>query len=306
MGAHGHAHGTGTGMHRNRLRIVLAITLTALVVEVVGGLMSGSLALLADAGHMLTDAAGVGLALIAAAFAARPATPERTFGYQRAEILAAVVNALLLFLVAGYVLVEAVRRFSSPPEVSTGLMLAVAILGLAANAVSLLVLRGGQAASLNVRGAYLEVLGDLLGSVAVIIAALVIRFTGVARADAVASALIGLLILPRAWGLLREALDVLLEATPERMNLGHVREHITSIEGVVDVHDLHAWTITSGVPVLSAHVVVDDAVLGDGCDGRGVLDRLGECLGHHFDVEHCTFQLESVAHRAHESGHHHD
>jgi cobalt-zinc-cadmium efflux system protein len=304
--AHGHSHGhhTATGRYRRRLFAVLAITLTVMVVQVAGGLASGSLALLADAGHMLTDAAGVGLALLAASFAARPATLERTFGYQRAEILAAVANALLLFAVAAYVLVEAVRRLTAPPEVDSGLMLAVALVGLAANAVSLLLLHRGQSESLNVRGAYLEVLGDLLGSVAVIVAALVIQFTGFTRADAIASALIGLMILPRTWALLRDAVDVLLEATPKGVDLAHVRDHINGIPGVVDVHDLHAWTITSGVPVLSAHVVVDDAVLAEGCDGRAVLDRLGECLGAHFDVEHCTFQLETVAHRDHEAAHH--
>jgi cobalt-zinc-cadmium efflux system protein len=308
MGAghsHGHGHSTATGQQRSRLLAVLAITLTVMVVEVVGGLASGSLALLADAGHMLTDAAGVGLALLAAAFAARPATPARTFGYQRVEILAAVVNALLLFGVAAYVFVEAVRRLAAPPEVSSGLMLVVAVTGLAANGVSLMLLRRGQAASLNVRGAYLEVLGDMLGSVAVIVAALVIAFTGFTRADAIASALIGLMILPRTWGLLRDALDVLLEATPKGVDLAHVRDHIAAIPGVVDVHDLHAWTITSGVPVMSAHVVVADEHLADGGGGR-VLDRLCDCLSAHFDVAHCTFQLEPAGHRAHESAHHHD
>jgi cobalt-zinc-cadmium efflux system protein len=301
---HSHVHHTATGRHRGRLLVVLGITLTVMVVQVVGGLVSGSLALLADAGHMLTDAAGVGLALLAASFAARPATPERTFGYQRAEILAAVANALLLFGVAMYVLVESVRRFTAPPEVASGLMLTVALAGLVANAVSLLLLHRGRTESLNVRGAYLEVLGDLLGSVAVIVAALVIAFTGFTRADTIASALIGLMILPRTWALLRDAVDVLLEATPKGVDLTHVRDHITGIPGVVDVHDLHAWTITSGVPVLSAHVVVDDAVLAEGCDGRAVLDRLCECLDSHFDVAHCTFQLETAGHRDHEAVHH--
>jgi len=304
MGA-GHNHGpvSATGRHRSRLVVALCITLTIMVVEVVGGLASGSLALLADAGHMLTDAAGVGLALLAATFAARPATPERTFGYHRLEILAAVVNALLLFGVAGFVLVEAARRLAAPPEVSSGLMLTVAVVGLVANAVSLAVLRGGQTESLNVRGAYLEVLGDLLGSAAVIVAAVVVAVTGYARADAIASALIGLMILPRTWGLLKEAVDVLLEATPRGVDLAAVRGHLLSTPGVVDVHDLHAWTITSGMPVLSAHVVVERQILTGGGGGQ-VLDRLCECLSGHFDVEHCTFQLEEPAHREHEHAHH--
>lgn len=299
----GHSHGTATGTHRSRLLGVLTITVSIMAAEVIGGLISGSLALLADAGHMLTDAAGVGLALLAAAFAARPATPERTFGYMRLEILAAVINALLLFGVAGFVLIEAVRRFSEPPHLSTGVMLTVAVVGLVANAGSLLLLRSGQQASLNVRGAYLEVLGDLLGSVAVIVAAIVIRLTGFTQADAIASAAIGLMILPRTWALLREAVGVLLEATPKGVDLAQVRQHINDTPGVLDVHDLHAWTITSGLPVLSAHIVITDDALADGGGGR-VLDQLGECLAGHFDVEHCTFQLEAPGHREHELSHH--
>jgi len=302
-GSHGHGHVSATGRHRRRLVIALAITLSVMVAEVVGGLLSGSLALLADAGHMLTDAAGVGLALLAASFAVRPATPERTFGYHRFEILAAVVNALLLFGVAGFVLVEAVRRLASPPEVQPGLMLVIAVVGLVANTASLLVLRGGEAESLNVRGAYLEVLGDLLGSAAVVVAAVVVAVSGYTRADAIASALIGLMILPRTWGLLREAVDVLLEATPKGVDLGAVRDHLLGTPGVLDVHDLHAWTITSGMPVLSAHVVVDGDVLAAGGGGR-VLDHLCHCLAGHFDVEHCTFQIEEPAHREHERAHH--
>jgi cobalt-zinc-cadmium efflux system protein len=282
---------------------VLAITVAVMVVEVVGGLLSGSLALLADAGHMLTDAAGIGAALLATTLAARPATSARTFGMQRAEILAALANALLLAVVATTVLVEAVRRWADPVDVQTSLMLAVAVLGAAANVVSMLLLRRGQHESLNVRGAYLEVLGDLLGSVAVVVAGVVIVTTGYARADALASFAIGLMILPRAWTLLRDVVDVLLEATPRGVDLDHVREHIRSVRGVVDVHDLHAWTITSGVPVLSAHVVVDDECIAQGRSGE-VLDRLSACLSGHFDVEHCTFQLEPVGHSDHETAHH--
>ncbi|MGI8993588.1 MAG: cation diffusion facilitator family transporter [Nocardioidaceae bacterium] len=299
----GHSHQTATGQHRKRLVAVLSITLTVMVAEVIGGLVAGSLALLADAGHMLTDAAAVGLALLATAFASRPATPERTFGYQRSEILAAVVNALALFGVAAYVLVEAVKRFLSPPDVSSGLMLAVAVLGLIANIASLLVLQRGQSESLNLRGAYLEVQGDLLGSAAVIAAAVVIWATGFTRADAIASAVIGMLILPRTWRLLREAIEVLLESTPKNIDLAQVRDHMLAVPGVSDVHDLHAWTITSGIPVLSAHIVVDDSTLEDKGGGR-VLDRLYDCLKGHFDVDHCTFQLEPMGHSDHEFSHH--
>jgi cobalt-zinc-cadmium efflux system protein len=296
----GHDHGaSAAGAHRGRLLLVFLLTTTILVVEVIGGLISGSLALLADAGHMLTDAAGIGLALLAIWFGARPATPERTFGYYRLEILAAVVNAVLLFGVAGFVLLEAWRRLFDPPEVASGLMLAVAAFGLVANAASMWLLRRGQRHSLNVRGAYLEVWGDLLGSVAVLAAAAVIALTGFQAADPIASALIGLLILPRTWGLLREAVDVLLEATPKGVDMVEVRRHLVDTTGVADVHDLHAWTITSGLPVLSAHVVLER-----GADAGRVLDGLGACLAGHFDIEHSTFQLEQPEHRAHEGATH--
>ena len=300
----GHSHGaTAAAGHRTRLVAVLAITAVVLVVQVVGGLWSGSLALLADAGHMAADTAGIAAALIATSLAARPATSARTYGLHRAEILAAFGNALLIGCVALWVFVEAVHRWNAQVEIDTGLMLTVALVGAAANTVGLLLLRPGQQESLNVRGAYLELFGDLLGSVAVIVAAVVIATTGYTRADAVASAAIALMILPRAWRLLRDVLDVLLEATPRGVDLAHVRAHICAVSGVVDVHDLHAWTITSGVPVLSAHVVVDAECIARGRSGE-VLDRLGECLTGHFDVAHCTFQLEPVGHQAHEAAHH--
>jgi cobalt-zinc-cadmium efflux system protein len=198
---------------------------------------------------------------------------------------------------------EAIRRIGSAPEVHTDIMLFAAILGAVANLVSLLILHGAHRDSLNVRGAYLEVLGDLLGSFAVIVAALIIMFTGYQAADTIASVLIALMILPRAWSLLRDVVDVLLEATPKGVEVQMIREHILSVDGVVDVHDIHIWTITSGVPVFSAHVVVEDGVL----NARGadqVLDKLTACLGSHFDTEHCTFQLEPASHSEHESAQH--
>ena len=277
--------------NRARLIGVFGLTLAIFFIEVVGGLLSNSLALLADAGHVFTDVFAIGFALVAIWIAGRPATSERTFGYLRLEILAAVGNALLLFVVSAFILYEAWRRLFEPPEVTSGLMLAVAVLGLGANAVSLYALRNAQGQSLNMRGAYLEVMGDLAGSVAVIVAAIVIALTGWTAADALASAVIGLLILPRTWALLREALDVLLEATPKGVNLDVVREHILEAPGVSGVHDLHAWTITSGMNVVSAHVVVgDDAKAGD------ILDHLGMCLSDDFDVKHSTFQLETKEH----------
>jgi len=299
---HGHTHtaGTAAGDHRRRLLVVLCLTLAVMAAEIVGGLLSGSLALLADAGHMATDAVGIALALGAVTLAQRPARERRTFGWQRVEILAAVANGLLLLVVAGYVLVEAVRRIGEPPEIGSGLMLVVAAVGLVVNLGSLAVLRRGRDASLNLRGAYLEVLADALGSVAVIVAAVLILTTGWTPADIVASVVIGCLVVPRAWHLLREALDVLLEAAPRGVDLAAVRSHILGVDGVLGVHDLHAWTITSGLPVLSAHVVVTDEALAAGHGGR-VLDALCECLGEHFDMAHCTFQLEAAAHAGHEA-----
>jgi cobalt-zinc-cadmium efflux system protein len=294
---------TATNAHRKRLIVVLVITLGVLIAEVIGGLIAGSLALLADAGHMLTDSTGLIMALIAASLAARAATVKRTFGLQRAEVLAALGNALLLVGVAVWVLIMAVERLRNPVEVHSGLMLVVALVGVLTNLAGLLVLRPAQSKSLNMRGAYLEVFGDLVGSLAVIVAALLILITGWMPFDAIASLAIVVLIIPRAWSLLREVVDVLLEATPHGVDLDEVREHITRVRGVVDVHDLHAWTITSGVPVLSAHVIVDQACISEGRSGE-VLDRLGECLGGHFDVSHCTFQLEPVGHQEHEAAHH--
>ncbi|MDA8316540.1 MAG: cation diffusion facilitator family transporter [Actinomycetota bacterium] len=301
----GHDHGASTAAvaQRGRLTLVLGITVTVLAAEIIGGVLAHSLVLIADAGHMAADAAGMGLSLLAVWFAGRPTSETRTFGYQRGEILAAVVNAALLFGVGAFILIEAARRLAHPETSTPSLMLVFGIIALAGNAASLALLRRGQAESLNVRGAFLEVLSDLLGAAAVLVAAAVIAGTGFERADAVASILIGALILPRTVKLLRDAVDVLLEATPKHVDLNEVRDHIRETPGVLDVHDLHAWTITSGVPVLSAHVVAIDEVLADG-GGARVLDRLAECMAGHFDVEHCTFQLEPASHRDHEHAAH--
>ena len=287
-----HTHGSAAAVHRDRLTAVFLLTILVFVIELAGGIASNSLALLADAGHMFTDVAGIGLALLAIWFAQRPASHDRTYGYLRLEILAAVINAVLLFGIAGFVLFEAWQRLQSPPVIASGLMLAVALLGLAVNAISLFLLRHAQKASLNMRGAYLEVMGDFLGSAAVVAAAVIITLTGWVQADAVASIAIGLLILPRTWRLLREAVDVLLEATPKGIRLEEVRAHILQAEGVGDVHDLHAWTITSGMNVVSAHVTLEP-----GADPPSVLDELCRCLSGDFDIEHSTFQLETADRR---------
>ncbi|MFD5637375.1 cation diffusion facilitator family transporter [Streptomyces sp. NPDC058122] len=308
MGAghdHGHAHGappagTATAAYRGRLRVALAITLTVMVAEIVGGLLADSLALVADAAHMATDALGLGMALLAIHFAARPPSEKRTFGYARAEILAALANCLLLLVVGGYVLVEAIQRFITPADTHGGLTIAFGVFGLVANMVSLTLLMRGQKDSLNVRGAFLEVAADALGSVAVIVAAVVIMTTGWQAADPIASIAIALMIVPRTWKLLQETLDVLLEAAPKGVDVAEVRAHILALDGVEDIHDLHAWTITSGMPVLSAHVVVSSDVL-NAIGHEKMLHELQGCLGVHFDVEHCTFQLEPSGHAEHEA-----
>lgn len=300
MGAgHEHGHAVGRAADRARLRLVLLVTLAVMALEVFGAVLSGSLALVADAGHMATDAAAVTLALSASYVATLPATSRRTFGFHRAEILAALANAVVLLGVCSYLVWAGVRRLVDPVPVEADVMLAFAVLGLAANAVSLALLTRRRDASLNMRGAYLEVLSDLLGSAAVVGAAVVVLATGFVRADAIASLLIAAMILPRSFSLLREAVDVLLEASPRGVDLDAVREHLADVPGVVDVHDLHAWTITSGMPVLSVHVTVTDAVV----EERGVcglLDELSGCVAGHFDVDHATFQVEPESHRAHE------
>ncbi len=288
-----HQHGpSAAAAGRTRLRIVFGLVVGFLVVELVGSVLTNSLALLADAGHMLTDAVGVGLALLAIRVAARPATPAMSYGYYRLEILAAAVNAVLLFGVAAFVLYEAFQRFGQPPEVIGAPMLVIAVIGLAINLVSIRLLATGAQTSLNLRGAYLEVRGDLLGSVAVLVASAVILLTGSALADPIASVVIALLVLPRAWALLREAIDVLLQATPKHVDLDEVRSHLLRAEGVADAHDLHAWTLTSGMNVVSAHVVMQP-----GADAASVLDEVCQCLADDFDMEHSTIQLETADRR---------
>lgn len=282
----GHSN-SAAGAHAATLRIVFLLTVSYLAVEVAGGILTGSLALIADAGHMLADAAGIGMALIAIRFAARPATPEKTYGFYRLEILAALTNGFFLVGVAGYILFEAYHRLSSSHEVLGLPMLGVATVGFMVNLTSAYLLLEGQKTSLNMRGAFLEVVSDLLGSAAVILAGVVIVLTGSRIVDPIASVFIGLFILPRTWKLMNDALHVLLEGVPRHINMDHVREHILAVEGVTSVHDLHVWSLTSGVDVISAHVVVRE----DATPHR-VLDELCGCLGAHFDIEHSTFQIE--------------
>jgi cobalt-zinc-cadmium efflux system protein len=252
---------------------------------------------------MFSDLLGLVIALVALGIAARPATDRQTFGYQRAEVFGALANGLIISAVAVYVAVEGVRRLFEPSEVNAVPMLLVAGLGLLANIAVMLVLRSGAEHSIGMRGAYVEVLGDLFGSAAAVVAGLVILLTGFERADAIASLVIAGLIVPRALGLLRDVFRVLSQAVPKDMNVAEIREHLLGTPGVVDVHDVHVWAITSGAPVFSAHVVVEPALFASGGTGQ-LLDVLGECLAGHFDVAHSTFQLEPVEHAAHEDPSH--
>ncbi|MCR2824494.1 cation diffusion facilitator family transporter [Microbacterium sp. zg.Y909] len=299
---HDHAPGIRGAGNRRLLAISLTITTVVLVVQVAGALLSGSLALLADAGHMFTDAAALVIALIASTVAARPADDRATFGYQRAEVFGALTNAVILLVLAGWIVVEAVGRLVRPGEAEIGgaLMLIAATVGLVANAVALRLLGAAQKRSINVRGAYLEVLGDLLGSAAVIVSAVIILLTGWTPADAVVSLLIAAMIVPRAISLLREVASVLGESAPEGMQVARIRSHILDTPGVVDVHDVHVWQLTRGAPVFTAHVVVDEACLADG-RATGILTELQGCLAEHFDVAHSTFQLEPAGHIEHDA-----
>jgi cobalt-zinc-cadmium efflux system protein len=298
---HDHAHAAGRAQDRSRLQLVLLLTLSVAVVEFVGALFSHSLALLADAGHMFTDTAAIVVALSASYVATLPASPRRTFGYHRTEILAALINAVVLLGVCGYLAYAGVTRLLDPVSVDAEQMLVFAAVGLVANLVAITLLASRRAESLNMRGAFLEVLSDALGSAAAIVAGLVIITTGFDRADSIASLAIAVMIVPRAWSLLRDGVGVLLEAAPPEVDVEVVRQHLVAASGVTDVHDLHAWQITSGMPALSAHVTVTDEAL----ETRGVgeiLDELGECVARHFGIDHATFQVEPESHREHEPG----
>ena len=299
MGA-GHDHaaaltGSAARQHRGRFVWALGLTLAYMAAEVVGGIITGSLALLADAAHMLTDAGGLALALLAIRFAERPATPQKTYGYLRAEILSALANAVVLLLLTVYILYEAYRRFVDPPQVIGGPMLAVAAVGLIVNLISMRLLAGGSSESLNVKGAYFEVLADMLGSLGVIVAALIVMITGWRLIDPLMGAGIGLFIVPRTWSLLRQATHILLEGTPPKVDLRLLEERLRRIPGVVGVHDLHVWTITSGLDAMSGHVVVRDKE-----DGARVLREAREAMAEEFNVDHVTIQIEDEALRASE------
>ncbi|HEY2553311.1 MAG TPA: cation diffusion facilitator family transporter [Streptosporangiaceae bacterium] len=303
----GHGSGSGHGLNaeadRRYLIIALALLCAFMLAEIIMAVISGSLALLADAGHMLADVGAIAAALWAIRLAARPAAGSWTFGWKRAEILSAAGNGVTLLVVSGIIAVEAVSRLIWPPRVDGVPVIAVAAVGVVVNIAAVWVLARADRSSLNVQGAFRHVLTDLYGFTGTIIAGVVIIATGFTRADAIASLIVVVLMLRAAWALLRDSGRVLLEAAPRDMNLDDVRAHLLANGHVHDVHDLHAWTVTSSLPALSAHVVIDDSCFNDGHAPR-LLDELQACLTGHFDVEHSTFQLEAAAHAGHESGTH--
>lgn len=289
--SHDHGHGRATTTNERALWWALGLTTAFLIVEVIGGLASGSLALLSDAAHMFTDTAALAIALAAIRIGRRPTDDRRSFGYYRFEILAAAFNAVLLFLVAIYILFEAWRRLRAPPEIQSGAMLVIAALGLVVNLLSMRILSAGKDSSLNLKGAYLEVWSDMLGSIGVIVGALVIRYTGWPWVDSAVAVAIGLWVVPRTWQLLRESLNVLLEGVPRELELRQVEAALASFTGVASLHDLHVWSISSGKVSLTVHAVVDASV----SDPSELVPRLRAMLAERFDIHHSTVQVERVA-----------
>lgn len=294
MNDHSHTTATRAGArYETRLALVLGLVVVFMVAEIAAGIFTNSLALLSDAGHMATDALGLGMALAAIAAASRADSQgPRTFGLYRLEILAALANAILLFGVAVYVLYEAVQRLQNPPEILSGAMLVVALIGLAVNIVGWWLLRDGARESINVEGAYLEVLADLIGSIGVVVAALIIWLTGWPYADPIIGAAIGLFILPRAWRLGKRALRILVQAAPEGLDLGQVEQRLHAIDGVSNVHDLHVWTLTSEMEVASVHLMTPTDV-----DSHDVLDEASRLLREEYGIAHATLQVEPESHR---------
>ena len=298
-----HSHEPGPDADRRYLRAALGLLAAFLIGEVTAALTSGSLALLSDAGHMLADVGAIAGSLWAIRLAARPPAGAWTFGWRRAEILSAAINGVTLLVVAGILTVQAIIRLIHPAHVDATPVLVVALAGIAVNVVAARLLARASRSSLNVEGAFRHILTDLYGFLGTAAAAVIILTTGYVQADSIAALVVVLLMVKAAWSLLRASGRILLEAAPEQMNLDDVRAHLLATEHVRGVHDLHAWTITSSLPALSAHVIVDDACFTDGRSPR-LLDQLQACLAGHFDVEHSTFQLEAAAHADHEPGAH--
>lgn len=303
----GHHHGSTAGdgatspVHRTRLAVAFGLTAAIVVAQAVGAVLTGSLALLTDTAHALTDAAGLLVALIAATLMRRPADNRRTWGFRRIEVIAALGQATLLAVVGTYAAIEGVRRLFEPPEVPSTELLVFGVVGLVANVVGITILSSSRDANLNMRAAFLEVLNDALGSVGVIVAAIVIATTGFQQADAIAGLFIAALVVPRAFTIMRQTFRVLMEYTPEGLDLDEVRAHILALDHVRDVHDVHASTVATGLPIISAHVVVDDSCFADR-HAPDILTSIRTCVAEHFNVsfEHSTIQLETAAQRAHE------
>jgi cobalt-zinc-cadmium efflux system protein len=302
-GGEGHSHPIQSYADRRYLVIALILLTAFLVTEVIVGIVSGSLVLLADAGHMLTDVGAVGGSLWAIMLAARPAAGAWTYGWTRAEILSAAANGITLLVVSGIIAFEAITRLVNPAPVDGGAILVVAIVGVAVNLVVTWVLAKANRSSLNIQGAYQHVLTDLYAFLGTVVAAVIIMTTGYVRADSIAALVVVVLMLRAAWGLLRDSGRVLLEAAPKGIDLDEIKSHLLQTEHVHDVHDLHVWTLTSTLPTISAHVVIDDSCFTDR-HAPQLLDKLQGCLTGHFDVEHSTFQLEPTSHAGHEAGAH--
>lgn len=285
-GAAAHSHVLAVVKHEKPLWIAFGLTFAVLLVEIVGGLLSNSLALLSDAAHMATDVAALGISLVAVRLSRRPADARRSYGYARMEALGALINSSLLFLVAGYILWEAVQRFHAPQAVASGAMLGVAVLGLVANLVSMRLLAAGAGESLNVRGAYLEVWSDMLGSLGVIAGAVLIHFTGWALVDPVVAVLLGLWVLPRTYVLLKQAAHVLMQGVPDGIDVDALRTALLAVPGVAEVHDLHVWALGSREPILTAHVLSSG-------DADALRDALAGMLHARFGIDHVTLQMEA-------------
>lgn len=289
---HKHNHGDFAELRKkskSAMVTVLVITFSYMAIEVIAGLFTGSLALIADAGHMLGDAGALVLALIAVWFASKTPSEQKTYGYFRSEILVALLNGIVLIGMSLYILYEAYKRFASPPEILSGPMLAVAIGGLVINLIAAKLLSASSDNSLNAKAAYLEVMGDLLGSIAVIAASLIIMYTGWTLVDPIVSGFIGLMIIPRTWKLIKECIHILMEGTPDHISLQKLRDSLMSVKGVIDVHDLHVWTITSGRDALSAHVLIDQNAQPD-----TVLSEMSRILQEDFNLHHSTLQVEQT------------
>lgn len=281
--------------NKGKLKLVLGLTLTYLIAEVIGGILTKSLALLADAGHMLTDVGGLALALFAINITQRKASPQKTYGFYRAEILAALANACVLIFISLYILYEAWQRFKNPPEVQSASMLIVAAIGLAVNIAGMMIMKKSSGESLNMKGAYFEVISDMLTSVGVIIAGIIMLTTGWYYADPILSAGIGLFILPRTWVLLKAAVGVLLEGTPGDVNVEELRSAILKISGVKAVHDLHVWSLTSGYNAMSVHVVMNEET-----ELNAMLSKINSMITGNFKIAHTTIQLETEGYKENE------